>query len=240
MSDDSPVRTHDDPDDRDLLAGEYVLGVLDAAGARDVEARAVADAALAGAIADWHLRLAPLAEAIIPIAPPADLWRRIAAATILTPIADRQLPVARATDPRMRRQLAFWRSVSAGALALAAVFAGIVYLGKQPTERGVAVLAAAGAPAPMFLAEAEGGAIRVRPLVETTVAADKDMELWVLPVGATRPVSLGVLPPGGRRIALADLPADKTQLMVSLEPRGGSPTGLPTGPVLYAGVWTRL
>jgi anti-sigma-K factor RskA len=29
-------------------------------------------------------------------------------------------------------------------------------------------------------------------------------------------------------------------LMVSLEPRGGSPTGQPTGPVLYAGRLTGL
>jgi anti-sigma-K factor RskA len=54
------------------------------------------------------------------------------------------------------------------------------------------------------------------------------------------PESLGVIPDSGvgrvalpapPDIALADVPA----LAVSLEPAGGSPTGAPTGPVLYTG-----
>ena len=44
-----------------------------------------------------------------------------------------------------------------------------------------------------------------------------------------------VLPPGGRQITLAAMPPSETDLMVSLEPPGGSPTGAPTGPVVYAG-----
>jgi anti-sigma-K factor RskA len=47
-----------------------------------------------------------------------------------------------------------------------------------------------------------------------------------------------VLPAGGHPI-VADLAAD-TQLLVNLEPQGGSPTGQPTGPVLYAGRLTRV
>jgi anti-sigma-K factor RskA len=31
------------------------------------------------------------------------------------------------------------------------------------------------------------------------------------------------------------MPMNGLQLLVSLEPRGGSPTGQPTGPVLYGG-----
>lgn len=230
----------DDPTDRDLIAGEYVLGVLDAAAASEIEQRAATDPILAQAILSWQSRLAPLVEAAEPVAPPADLWRRIAANTILIPVEGGQTPVQAKSEARLHRQLTIWRSVSAGALALAAVFAGIVYLGSPKAEPGIAVLAAAGGPAPMFLAEAEGGALRIRPLAVAAVPNAKDLELWSLPSGATRPVSLGVLPAAGRRITLADLPADKTQLLVSLEPRGGSPTGQPTGPVVYSGTWTRL
>jgi anti-sigma-K factor RskA len=67
--------------------------------------------------------------------------------------------------------------------------------------------------------------------------ANRDYELWALPAGAA-PVSLGVLPVRGdhalilsdrQRQALAHAP----QVAVSVEPLGGSPTGLPTGPVVF-------
>ncbi len=67
--------------------------------------------------------------------------------------------------------------------------------------------------------------------------AGKALELWILPAQGN-PVSLGLLPTSGearrpltaaQRAALAGA----KQLAVSLEPSGGSPTGLPTGPVLH-------
>jgi anti-sigma-K factor RskA len=45
-----------------------------------------------------------------------------------------------------------------------------------------------------------------------------------------------LLPVNASAVIKADrLPTKKYQLLVSLEPKGGSPTGLPTGPVMYAG-----
>jgi anti-sigma-K factor RskA len=70
-----------------------------------------------------------------------------------------------------------------------------------------------------------------------TPPAGKSYELWGLPDGGA-PVSLGLLPASGevrrdlvaaQRVALAA----STKVAVSLEPAGGSPTGAPTGPVLY-------
>ena len=59
-----------------------------------------------------------------------------------------------------------------------------------------------------------------------------------LPQGETKPRSLGVLPPSGGSLAAPLAP--NTQLLVSLEPKGGSPTGQPTGPVLYGGWLTTM
>ena len=42
------------------------------------------------------------------------------------------------------------------------------------------------------------------------------------------------------RVALANLPATGSTLAISIEPRGGSPTGQPTGPVVAAGTLERL
>jgi anti-sigma-K factor RskA len=68
-------------------------------------------------------------------------------------------------------------------------------------------------------------------------AADRDFELWALADHATRPVPLGLLPVGAGRADLrpGNLPAQNFKLLVSLEPKGGSPTGLPTGPVMFGG-----
>ena len=89
-----------------------------------------------------------------------------------------------------------------------------------------------------------GRTLRVKALVSVEVAADRALELWALPQGGN-PRSLGLISPSGvAQIALAGTAettlAQVPALAVSLEPRGGSPTGLPTGPVLYSGPIQRL
>jgi anti-sigma-K factor RskA len=231
----------DAPEDPDLLAGEYVLGVLEAAEAAAVEARAAHDDALALAIEQWQNRLAPLALVAAPVPPPDTLWPRLAAA-----IGGFGEPAAGAEVVAFPRgsawnSLGLWRAATAAALALAAVFAGFAFLQRPaPPAELAAALAPANAPAPVFLAETQpDGSILVRPLSHVAVEAGKDLELWALPQGATRPVSLGVLPAIGKHVP-GELAKASTQLLVSLEPQGGSPTGLPTGPVLYAGTLTQV
>ncbi|HKY93810.1 MAG TPA: anti-sigma factor, partial [Kiloniellales bacterium] len=66
-----------------------------------------------------------------------------------------------------------------------------------------------------------------------------DLELWLVR-SDTGPKSLGLIPSSGE--ARLDLGAQATPalltgglLAVSQEPKGGSPTGLPTGPVVFTG-----
>ncbi|WP_236197548.1 anti-sigma factor, partial [Pseudomonas glycinae] len=68
--------------------------------------------------------------------------------------------------------------------------------------------------------------------------------MWVIPSDG-KPVSLGVIPPGGDgEIKLGGAQkafiGESITLAISLEPEGGSPTGQPTGPVLYQGVLSAL
>ena len=67
-----------DPDD--LLAAEYVLGVLPASERQAVADRAELDGALQARIADWEVRLAVLNAAYDEGPVPADLYPRIEAA----------------------------------------------------------------------------------------------------------------------------------------------------------------
>lgn len=223
----------DTPDrdaDRDGLAAEYALGTLDAEDARRAEGLLREDAPFRAAVAAWARRLAPLTVLVPPRAPPPDLWARIAASTTAPPAARIPLESQREPWARPPRQLAAWRAATAASLALAAGIAAFAIL-REPANKSLAVLAP---PGPVFIAEGANGGLRLRPSGTVQVAAGKDLELWALPAGATRPESLGVLPAGGRTVPTVNF-APGTQLLVSLEPQGGSPTGQPTGPVVSAG-----
>jgi anti-sigma-K factor RskA len=72
----------------------------------------------------------------------------------------------------------------------------------------------------------------------------KALEVWMLPPGNAAPRSLGTLPSEeSGTTAVIPLPPEIVQLLaspdsalaVSLEPKGGSSTGQPTGPVLFSG-----
>jgi anti-sigma-K factor RskA len=217
--------------DRDLLAAEYVLGALEGEERREAERLLAADAAFARSVSAWQQRLTPLAAHAAPAAPPADLWRRI----------EQDIDPSSATAASVvpfRRRLRFWRATTVGALAIAASLAAFIVL-RQPEQTRVAVLTPITGGAPVLVATAErGDELELRPTASISVPTDKDLELWALPQGETRPRSLGVLPPSGRQV-VAPL-ASGTQLLVSLEPKGGSPTGQPTGPVLYGGWLTSI
>ena len=210
-------------------AGEYVLGTLDLAEARAAEARIAAEPAFAAEVRAWEARLFPLAALVPAVAPPAGLWARIEASTGGAASAAAR-PVATANDNRV----GWWRAAALGAAAIAAGLA--IFIGVRPVPTPlVAVLAPAGSTAALLVAVAgPDGGLLLRPTAAVVVAADKDLQLWALPAGATKPASLGLLPAGGVRVP----PGVKagTQLLVSLEPKGGSPTGAPTGPVVYGGV----
>jgi anti-sigma-K factor RskA len=108
-----------------------------------------------------------------------------------------------------------------------------------PAQPTLAVLTPYATPTPVLLAVAgPHGSILIRPTATIKIASDRDLELWQIPAGATKPASLGVIPQDGKIVTPGVQTG--TMLLVSLEPKGGSPTGQPTGPVLYAGKLSRF
>ncbi len=217
-------------EDGDMLAAEYVLGTLEPAEAADVARRLPIEPPLAASVIAWEDRLAPLALLAPPVTPPPDLWTRL----------ERSIGGASSTGAARRpggvtRSLGFWRATTAIGFALAAGFAAVAFLPRQESRPVAALVPTNGAPAAFVAVRQPDGTLRLTPLEAVPVAADRDLELWALPAGQTRPIPLGVLPAGGNRLAPSAVPSGRTQLLVSLEPRGGSPTGQPTGPVLFGG-----
>ena len=230
--DDTPM------DDFETRAAEFVLGTLDPAERRAIEAQRYTDPKLAAAIDYWEARLAPLSDGVAPIAPPADLWQRIEAR--LPPVVLREA-AAPAEMRRLNRDVVFWRSATIGAVALAAGLAGLLLYAPRPPETGpayTAAIAPSGGQGAYWLAATQpDGSIVVTALAKPDRPADKDLELWALTEGETKPVSLGVLPESGRyRVPSNKLGRrEHLQLLVTLEQKGGSPTGQPTSAPIYGG-----
>ncbi len=225
-------------DDADLSAAEYVLGVLPPEQARAVEALALADPAVAASIAAWQVRLAPLADTLLPVVPPPELWQRLALATGIEKLRGRRWR-QRTIGEQIWGSLKLWRFASLFATAVAAGLAFVALRPVPPPSPGyLAALSPAGAAGATFLVRvgADGTAVIVAAVPPNTPSG-RSLQLWALDVGSTLPVNLGVLP-GDGRARLRVPPRVGTQLLVSQEPEGGSTTGQPTGPVVYQGAIT--
>ncbi|MEF2553915.1 anti-sigma factor [Aurantimonas sp. A2-1-M11] len=227
-------------DDADLAA-EYVLGVLDGAERRAVERQAATDASFAKEIDDWAERLGPLGAAVSPVTPPASLWPRIAGEIDwLT-----RRPGQRAA-PRGRRVSAIWQWLGLGGMGLAVASLGALILvaGRDlavpPTASGTltATLSAAdGTPLLTVVIDTGTAEATLIPVV-TAQEAGRVPELWLVPPQGGAPRSLGLIDmTHPLRLVLSDpeYGAADSALAVSMEPEGGSPTGLPTGPVVASG-----
>ncbi|MEL6967192.1 MAG: anti-sigma factor [Pseudomonadota bacterium] len=97
----------------------------------------------------------------------------------------------------------------------------------------VAVVNASGdQPSMIVTVDAKTGAVSVRSL-GIDKPDGKSLELWYVPEGQ-KAVSVGLV--GEGTIDLKDITAKGGDLLaISLEPSGGSPTGVATGPVIYTG-----
>ena len=241
----------DKPALREQLAGEYVLGTLRGPARARFKGWLIADAALRTTVDEWQRRLAPMADAIAPVTPPRRVWEAIAAR-----IAAPDAAIARRS---LWENLPFWRALGLAASGMAAaLLAAVLLVAPEPPQPApppqivrvpasvvppsyVAVLAdpATRKPVLMVAAARKSDQLLVKRLDDSIMVADKSLELWALPAGRA-PVSLGVVAGESKYLQKLAAIADQSlgeipQLAMSLEPKGGSPSGVPTGPVLYTG-----
>ncbi len=224
---------HMDGDGRDLLAAQYVLGVLDLAERREAERLSASDPAFGALVGEWEERLVPLADAYEPSDPPPAVRTAIEARLFGAP----EKPAG------LWQSLSFWRPLALAASLALVVSLGYNIYGQAPTGEGgnlIVSLQPAGDTPVNFVAlyQPDSGAVRLSP-VSGEAETGKDFELWLIE-GDDPPLSLGVLPKSGTaEIVIPPGPAGKFRtgatLAISLEPQGGSPTGQPTGPVVAAG-----
>lgn len=234
-----------DGEDIDMLAAEYVLGTLTATERASLEMRSRRDKPLAEAIDAWGRRLGPLNEAVPPREAPATIWPEIKARidaleeVLQTPEQTRAQIIS--IEGRLRR----WRGAAVAASALAAslmLFVGYRELARVPPEKTLVAVLQKDAQSPAFLVSVD---LETRVLTIRAVAAEpqrgKSYELWLVHDELKAPRSLGIVGAQPFTVVHPQLAGyspqviEQATLAVSLEPEGGSPTGAPTGPVLFAG-----
>jgi anti-sigma-K factor RskA len=231
------MASYRNPELRDRLAAEYVLGTLVGRARARFQALLRYDPELRQLVAAWEARITPLAAAASEMAPPASLWRGIE---------------QRLHRPKRRagwwESLTFWRTLAAAGATFVLVLGVVIARAPQPEPpmSTVAVMADERGQPAMVVSWAPMKAmrephIRVKILQEhPTMASTASWELWMLPGGSAAPVSLGLvkldrvqvmkLPP-----ALAGKMVGAWGMAMSVEPAGGSTTGAPTGPVIFKG-----
>ncbi len=221
------MRPQDHPDIVDSLAAEYVLGTLRGPARRRFEKWRSLSPLVAARCRFWEDSLVPLAKSLRPVKPPPHVWQSIR---------------SRLNFPRdeRRRSARVW--AMAASILLVAGLSALLYW--RSTETGAlsevaSLTTAGGVQAWEVDVYRDTGRLVLRVGRTPAVPTGRDFELWALPAGG-KPVSLGVLPVSGsaqRTLTAAQREAllNSSQVAVSVEQAGGSPTGQPTTtPILVA------
>lgn len=240
---------YDDHNLREMLAAEYVLGTLRGAARRRYETLARVRRDWQESTDWWVARINLLGLTVTAVNPPANVWRDIE---------------TRLYGIKADSTSSWWRLLALGSTTVAAALAIFIAISlqKEPTQPAPPVYVTQYIATPttvalltdekskpgwiLALSKTDGGKteMRVTTFAGVTKAQGKSFELWVLPADKSKPISLGLLPKQGNSIVtvaenVATLLAN-SGLAVSLEPQGGSPTGQPTGAVLYQGKLTTI
>jgi len=216
-------------------AGEYVLGTLQGKARQQFERRLQGDADLRRQVCDWQGRLHSLNDGISPVTPPKKLLKKITAR------------VAPQKSAGFFHKLGLWQAfssiVSVSLILLVFQYNNLITNVKisEQLPQTIALLGDEQSKAGWLVERLDTqGNLAIKALLVADPGSDKTYELWMLPSNGQPPKSLGLMGLSGRKQFLLSI--DQLQvfdtanaLAVSLEPFGGSPTGLPTGPVLYQG-----
>jgi anti-sigma-K factor RskA len=223
----------------DIVAAEYVLGVLPADERRQASLRIEAEQAFARLVDRWEVYFSPLGAGYAEVEAPAGVKIAVDRRLFSGGTAPAQAAPA---GPGLLSSLTFWRTLAVAGLAALALYIALPFINppvQVPQERLIASLAADGSDVRYLAVYDEGTNIIGLSRVAGQPAQGRDFELWVIE-GQQAPVSLGVIPEGeSARLPVSDELRAKmisgAVFAISVEPDGGSTTGAPTGPVVAAG-----
>ena len=221
------------PEQVERLAAEYVVGTLHGRARQRFDRLLYDRADVRHAVWGWERLLHEVTADVAPVAPPRSIWRHVRRRIDAGP---------RVASPRWRLRFA----VAVPIIAALAFWLGTIPTPPAPQADRIAVFADDSARALWIVSADPDRRVLIAESAGVDAAPDgRVYELWALPANEA-PRSLGVLDPQAGRsesplddalIAALDASA---ALAISLEPPGGSPTGAPTGPIVYQATLARL
>jgi anti-sigma-K factor RskA len=223
-----------EPPSDDLLAAEWVLGVVDSSQRRNLQSRVDSERSFAERVAYWERRFAPWLHDIEAVEPPARVWTKIC----------QRLGWAEAgSSSGLWGTLNFWRTVAALSLLVAIVSIGLLL--QRPAQlqtQGQAVTALLhddGSAAWVVSIDRTHGTVAVVPVPSPPDAQGRTPELWVIPAGKA---PMWVASVSTNRSSTVTVPNDVrpglvpgSVLAVSLEPPMPASRAAPTGPIVAKG-----
>lgn len=236
------------------LADEYVIGLCDTDEQREVEQRLNTDQDIAVHVELARLRFANLDAATPDVAVPENFWSRInSALDVLEAGADaigsdalETAPSKDASDtvvpfdpqPQKRsRRMTWFVAANIAATLLLALTVFWMSMTRVDPQVVAVLLDDGGQPVAMIEGQ-QDNTTRVTLLGDIDVPAGSILQLWTKPDPDGAPVSIGIFDEPRQTILEAvGLPAPTTDQLyeITFEQPGGSPTGLPTGPILGKG-----
>jgi anti-sigma-K factor RskA len=219
------------------LAAEYVLGLVEGTERAEAERRLFFDAAFAREVEAWRVRFSEFDDTTEPHAAGDALWERIEAAV---PRALPGAPDSPSAFARFWSSLALLRATAIGATVATLVLAvglGFAIRAARQQPVMIAVLLDGDRAGAVVHAFADGRHVLL-PLTSIDVPRGRALQVWTLPSRERGPVSVGLMSQARTlELSLTNLPTTRTDQLfeITLEPEGGSPTGRPTGPILFKG-----
>lgn len=250
---------YENPELRSQLAAEYALGLLVGPARRRFERLLAREPALREQLRFWNERFAEIAAGLRPVAPRELVWTALAQEILRDQNKLRPLVAPKkAAAPVPREPIGLYRTWAMVATVVTVLLGTALWREQARNSSLLALLEVAqNQPMPYVAAIHFDGsearwAVSLHPdkkLMRITIApgslpvdvAQRDLELWMLD-SQGQPHALGLLPTAAGvplELPMPEMPSSELSAMtitlaVSEEPKGGSPTGLPTGKVLGA------
>ncbi len=228
---------YSNPELQSLLAAEYVLGMLRGQAAIRFEKLLISEPGLRQALEYWQYRINPLAEMVEPVKPPSRVWKNIQQHI--------QISQRSSMSKLFWNNLNFWRGFALASVMLVVGFGLGVWQAaiERPTIDAmeyIAVLQNHRSEPILVASVVDGGkALKLDMISEAITEPGQVMQVWCIPKEGGEPVSVGFINSESNRFDMTvnqiQMLHDSQEIVVSIEPLGGSPKNEPSGPIMYRG-----
>lgn len=242
-------------------AGEYVLGTLGYADWVTFQKAIEHDEAARQLVVEWERNLQPLADLLSPMKPDERVWISIdkrlfgdrANEAVVTRLLDQNNETA-----KLEKSVDRWRGYAGLATAASILLASLAWVSHLnvrqlvPSESEISVTKFDAISViqdedatPLWVVDAAlaDGFVRVTAIAPPIIDSLQVYELWIVKPDNAGVQSMGLIPHSTEQSLVMKVAAvDEAPIAfaVSLEPVGGSPLDVPSGPVLYQGSFQNL